>query len=325
MRITLFLLATLLLAGTAVSAAPQGRDAILKAAAIGKIRSVIKALNDPDPVIRRTALRSLQKFGKSAIVPLEQTTLANPDPVMRRGALVLLTQLVSQEKMLDILEKVIRTEKSPIVRRFVIEIVSAKRPAAGRSIQILAAALKDADPETRAVINKALWPFYRKTTLLRERHNWDSPIEQVLSMQLPFKGWKFMKDPAGTLHKERCFAPEYDISRWRAVEIGKWWEYFIGLYDGIGWYRLEFKTPAAPREYNAVELSFGAVDEVAWVWLNGVYIGQHDIGKSGWNVPFSLDVTHEIKWNTKNVLVVRVFDSTGAGGIWKPIKLDILK
>ena len=60
------------------------------------------------------------------------------------------------------------------------------------------------------------------------------------------------------------------------------------------------------------------------MWLNGVYVGQHAIGKDGWAKTFTLDITDEIKWGERNVLVVRVNDSMLGGGIWKPIKLDIL-
>ena len=38
-----------------------------------------------------------------------------------------------------------------------------------------------------------------------------------------------------------------------------------------------------------------------------------------------VDCTKEIKWGEKNVLVVRVYDSADAGGIWKPIELNVLK
>ena len=75
----------------------------------------------------------------------------------------------------------------------------------------------------------------------------------------------------------------------------------------------------------AVELAFGAVDESAWVWLNGIYIGQHDIGPSGWNRAFWLDVTKEIRWGEKNLLVIRVEDTVNGGGVWKPVSVEILK
>ena len=76
---------------------------------------------------------------------------------------------------------------------------------------------------------------------------------------------------------------------------------------------------------NAVELYCPSVDECAWVWLNGVYVGQHDIGPSGWNKPFWIDVTADIRWGASNLLVIRVEDSAQAGGILKPMALEVLK
>ena len=61
------------------------------------------------------------------------------------------------------------------------------------------------------------------------------------------------------------------------------------------------------------------------MWLNGTFVGQHAVGVSGWDKPFQLDVTDEVRWGKRNLLVVRVFDARMAGGIWKPIKLDILR
>ena len=45
----------------------------------------------------------------------------------------------------------------------------------------------------------------------------------------------------------------------------------------------------------------------------------------GWNRPFDLDVTEEIKYNGENVLVVRVYDSVAGGGIWKKVLVNFLK
>ena len=83
--------------------------------------------------------------------------------------------------------------------------------------------------------------------------------------------------------------------------------------------------PPAPAEMKAVELYFRGVDESAWVWLNGKYVGQHDLGPSGWDKPFHLDVTGEILWGKENVLAVRVEDTQYGGGIWRPVSVEILK
>lgn len=72
------------------------------------------------------------------------------------------------------------------------------------------------------------------------------------------------------------------------------------------------------RTFTAVELSagqrlllhFGAVDWEAVVWVNGVRLGEHRGGYTG----FSFDITKHLKPGADNELVVRVWDPTGADG-----------
>ena len=93
---------------------------------------------------------------------------------------------------------------------------------------------------------------------------------------------------------------------------------------GVSWYRRVIELPAKP-ELNAVEIQFGGVDESTWVWVNGVYVGAHDIGPDGWDEPFSLDITGEVTWGAANLIVVRAMSTKGNGGIWKPVAIHVLK
>jgi beta-galactosidase len=70
--------------------------------------------------------------------------------------------------------------------------------------------------------------------------------------------------------------------------------------QGVGWYRLHFKTPpaAAGRRYF---LQFDGVGTVADVWLNGTYLGQH----AGAFQRFRFDVSSSLKSTGDNVLVVK--------------------
>jgi hypothetical protein len=70
---------------------------------------------------------------------------------------------------------------------------------------------------------------------------------------------------------------------------------------------------------------FGGVDECAWVWINGKYAGDHDIGPNGWNVPFYLDITDLLNWGGKNQITVRAMNTAHAGGIWRPVTIEVLK
>jgi hypothetical protein len=66
------------------------------------------------------------------------------------------------------------------------------------------------------------------------------------------------------------------------------------------------------------------VDEAAWVYVNGVKAGEHDIGGDlGWDKPFPIKVTGLLKPGEKNTIVVRVGNEALAGGIWKSVKLAV--
>ena len=73
-------------------------------------------------------------------------------------------------------------------------------------------------------------------------------------------------------------------------------------YHGVVWYWREFTPPAHPYAQGRYLLSFGAVDYLAEVWVNGIPIGGHE----GSETPFVLDATDAIKPQTSNLLAVRV-------------------
>jgi beta-galactosidase len=67
---------------------------------------------------------------------------------------------------------------------------------------------------------------------------------------------------------------------------------------GLGWYRLEFDTPASGTRH---WLEFGAASLVADVWLNGEHLGQH----KGAFTAFRFDVTDVLAESGPNVLLVK--------------------
>ena len=89
---------------------------------------------------------------------------------------------------------------------------------------------------------------------------------------------------------------------------------------------LNSTEPAAEPELPAAQgqqlaLSFGAVDESAWVYLNGVQIGEHDESDTGWDPRFEIALGDAVKLGESNTLAVRVRDRASYGGIWKSVKL----
>ncbi len=142
--------------------------------------------------------------------------------------------------------------------------------------------------------------------------------------------WQFKPDPGDQGVQERWFAPDLDDSDWITVrsDKGTGWEgqAFEGYYVGYGWCRAEL--PKLPRRSQAFKyLYFGAVDEQAWIYLNGQRIGEHTEKSTGkslndlWTEPFCVDVTKHLRTNGPNILAIRVHNSGSMGGIWKPVYL----
>lgn len=107
----------------------------------------------------------------------------------------------------------------------------------------------------------------------------------------------------------------FDDSKWAPIEIGKTWESQGYDYDGLAWYSVCFEA-SEELVNTAASIHFDAVDETAWCYLNGQYLGTHD----GWDQAFDLPLKGLKKG--KNRLAVLVRDINAAGGIWKPVSIQ---
>ncbi len=167
---------------------------------------------------------------------------------------------------------------------------------------------------------------------------WDRPqlyfMLEAPGTPLP-DGWTFRWDPRETGVAEGWFQPGAALewqpigidTAWETQPVGKAWEAEHGVqYDGIGWYRITFPAPAiAPKERAEAILTFGAVDEACTVWLNGREVHHRSFPFQGnsdsWREPFAVDISDAVVHGADNLLVVRVEDRAGAGGIWRPVWL----
>ena len=173
---------------------------------------------------------------------------------------------------------------------------------------------------------KALWPYYKKPYSIRDRTgDWDTGIRVVQTIALPADLWRFKLDSQRDGHDKKWFEPGLNESKWDPIRIEQPWQKAGYDYVGVAWYRRWISLPKKPEKYLAVEIRFLGVDETAWVWVNGRYVGQHDIGPIGWDIPFTLDITQEIKWGAKNQITVRAMNTERAGGIWQPIQIEVLR
>ncbi len=186
-------------------------------------------------------------------------------------------------------------------------------------------AAKDKSRQVAKLAADAAWPFHRDVLLIRNDPNWDHEVVVLNKFQIPDDQWKFKLDPRGIGHmsNNKWYLEKLNDADWAPIKLGEWEKQGYD-YDGLAWYRIRFTMPEKV-DCNAVELAFSAVDESAWVWLNGIYLGCHDIGPGGWNTPFALDCRKEIRWGEENIMVVRVLDTAADGGIFKPVHVEILK
>ena len=149
--------------------------------------------------------------------------------------------------------------------------------------------------------------------------------------------WHFSPDPRNVGEKEKWEQTSFDKMRknWTRIRIDTQWENqkrhpdakfrkLMENYNGYGYYgmRLTINPKWKGKE---ISLMFGAVDESAWVWVNGKYAGKRlYVRDPDWSTPFAINITDQINWNLKRqTVVVKVHDSNGAGGIWRGVMLVV--
>lgn len=111
----------------------------------------------------------------------------------------------------------------------------------------------------------------------------------------------------------------------------------IQRHDDQMWYRKAFELPGTWRGQRVL-LHFGAVDQIATVWVNNRKVAHHEGGYTG----FSADITDALRWAGQQHITVRVEDRneanpfavgkqrtdpeglfyTGASGIWQTVWME---
>ncbi|BBY79780.1 glycoside hydrolase [Mycolicibacterium pulveris] len=111
----------------------------------------------------------------------------------------------------------------------------------------------------------------------------------------------------------------------------------IERHDDQMWYRRTFEVPGTWRGQRVL-LHFGAVDQIATVWVNDQEVAHHEGGYTS----FSADITDALRWSGTQELTVRVEDRneanavpvgkqrnrpgglfyTGASGIWQTVWME---
>ncbi len=334
MRLTFAVLGALLIAGP-LSAHPlpnaeeelrRQRLAILQGQASDEALEALRsAPSSVPPLIRRAAVRTIARKGKEAIPLLKDFALKDPDALTRRTAIRLLVPLLSESEKAPFLTAVYRDEDEQ-VRTAALEEAAAMTPRPEDAERLLKEGQHDPSTLVSQTALQALWTFNEEVQSARLRPEFrDHQLEVVASIPLAETQWRFQTDPREVGHLEDWMGEDLDDSDWHRIGIAKPWQDFGHQYSGVAWYRYRFELPQQPAG-DAADLAFQAVDESAWVWLNGHFLGGHDIGPEGYNTPFATDTQARLKWGEENVLVVRVRKRSGAhAGIWKPVQIEILK
>ena len=136
--------------------------------------------------------------------------------------------------------------------------------------------------------------------------------------------WKFRTDSSVAGDRGGWSSPAFDDSRWMSINADRPWEDrgFPG-YDGVGWYR---KWVAIPADIRAAHLFavFGSVDDEYDIFVNGEKAGHYS---PSWNALTSTDILPYVKKGEKNLIVLRVNDWGGEGGLSGPTAMvtDVIR
>ncbi len=304
----------------------QKRQKLLQDASRGEaaLPQLIEASRDDAVLIRRQAVRLLATLGAPARQPLLDVFAREQDEIARRTAFRALVALPGTE-VIPLYQKALESP-GELLRMAAVETLAAQKPYSPQVIELLTKARRDASSQVSRIAAQSLWSFHEKGVSLRDKPGYnDNQLMVVQKIDLPLSDWRFQTDDAYTGHLLKWPDSAFDDSAWKTIDIGISWEDKIGLYDGVGWYRQSFELPAKPETADGTDLVFDGVDDSAWVWINGRYVGAFDEGGETRNIKFAMDVTEHLKWGAKNQITVRVLDRGQLGGIWKPMSLEVLK
>ena len=151
--------------------------------------------------------------------------------------------------------------------------------------------------------------------------------------------WKFKLDPEDAGQKEKWYKEGRKYLNWKYVMATNCnWErphaHYKNIpeelrtltknYNGFAWYATSINIPSDWFGKRNIYLYFGAVDDSCTVYVNGEKVHYRPyVNLSDWTTPFTVDITKYVKGNssTPQIIMVRVGDKGGAGGIWKEVFL----
>jgi len=108
-------------------------------------------------------------------------------------------------------------------------------------------------------------------------------------------------------------AIDFNDNSWKTIKTPMYWEQqgYIDI-DGIGWYRKEIQLTEQQTNANAT-LHLGKIDDSDITFMNGITIGKTD---GLYDKDRVYTIPKELLKPGKNMIVVRVDDTGGNGGMW---------
>lgn len=306
---------------------------------------IVKGLDHPDPKARCAAIEWLAN--NDALTDHWGVILLDEDPMIKR---LVRTRLLNQypfpkgealDRLLAALAKSY-VGASTARREYTVHLLSLFKPLPALARLALIAATLDPDPQVRASAYEGILKhidrgWLNAETLLKRAEEDKAKVVRDVGLEtrwkllqegekrLPGTGWRFKLDPDGGGREQGWFKTDFDDGGWREdIPIeSSWQDHLDEIYFGPAWYRIDFEAPK-PEKWDAAFLDFKGVDEEAWVWLNGQFVGKHAVGPEGWNEPFLLNVTGAVKPGQTNQLTILAKNTAGGGGVWAPVQLRMI-
>jgi sialate O-acetylesterase len=112
-----------------------------------------------------------------------------------------------------------------------------------------------------------------------------------------------------------------NLDGWKTIDVPKLWESTeIGNADGYVWFRKEFEISSPPDKRKPVTLSLGPIDDQDQTYVNGTLVGS----TNAYNQDRLYKIDPSLLKQGKNVVIVRVLDTGGGGGIYgKPDQMYV--
>ena len=147
----------------------------------------------------------------------------------------------------------------------------------------------------------------KSSNIMDEQELFQTRIKQLFGDNIP-------KEDIGIVNGNPVWvALDLDDSKWKTIKVPQFWEeQGYANFDGIAYYRCEINLKDRQSQKKAI-LHLGKVDDSDMTWMNGTEIGKTEHESSKDRI-YTIDA--KLLKPGKNMLVVRVDDEGGKGGIW---------